>query len=295
MKKFVGLLCSLALAGTVPFCVAAAGAAPAADKATAAAGAPAAAENPPALKTEKETQSYAVGMSFGRSLKRSEPNLDMAAAIQGIKDGMAAEKKSYAAGVVIGRDIARAGLDVDLDALLRGIKDEAAAGKTLLSDEDFQKTIMNVSHGIVQKQIDKNKKEGEDFLAANKKKEGVTTLPDGLQYKVIKEGEGKVPAATDTVSVNYRGTFVDGTEFDSSYRRGKPQTFAVNGIIKGWSEALEKMKVGSKWQVFIPADLAYGARGYPPTIMPDSALIFEMELVGIEAPKTSLPPAAGPQ
>ena len=295
MKKFPGLLCGLALAGIVPFCVAADDAAPAAGKTAAAANAPAPAEKAPALKTEKEIRSYAVGMSFGKNLKRSEPNLDMAAAIQGIKDGMVEGKSSYSAGMVIGRDIKRAEIDLDTEMMLRGIKDAASGGNTLLSDDEFQKAVMEVSHGLVRKQIEKNKKQGEDFLAANKKKEGVITLPSGLQYKVTKEGEGKVPTAADAVSVNYRGTLVDGTEIDNSYKRGKPETFPVSKIMKGWSEALQKMKVGSKWQLFIPAALAYGEQGYPPAIMPKSALIFEVELVGIEAPKAASPPAFGPK
>ena len=128
-----------------------------------------------------------------------------------------------------------------------------------------------------------NKKEGEEFLAANKSKEGVVTLPSGLQYKVLKEGTGPKPSATDSVACNYRGTLINGTEFDSSYKRGQPATFAVNGVIKGWTEALQLMPVGSKWQLFIPADLAYGERGAGADIGPNSTLIFEVELLSIQA------------
>jgi FKBP-type peptidyl-prolyl cis-trans isomerase FklB len=131
-------------------------------------------------------------------------------------------------------------------------------------------------------QGEKNKKEGEAFLAENKKKEGVKTLPSGLQYKVIKEGTGKSPKATDKVSTHYRGTLIDGTEFDSSYKRGQPATFPVNGVIPGWTEALQLMKVGSKWQLFIPSKLAYGERGAPPVIGPYSVLIFTVELLAIK-------------
>jgi len=129
---------------------------------------------------------------------------------------------------------------------------------------------------------EKNKKAEEQFLEANKKKEGVITLPDGLQYKVMKEGAGKTPKATDTVTVHYRGTLTDGTEFDSSLKRGEPASFQVNQVIAGWTEALQKMKVGSKWQLFIPANLAYGDRGAGNSIGPNAALIFDVELISIK-------------
>jgi FKBP-type peptidyl-prolyl cis-trans isomerase FklB len=128
-----------------------------------------------------------------------------------------------------------------------------------------------------------NKKEGDDFLATNKGKEGVVTLPSGLQYKILKAGTGPKPTASDSVRCNYRGTFINGTEFDSSYKSGQPATFPVTGVIKGWTEALQLMPVGSKWQLFVPADLAYGERGRP-GIEPNAALIFEVELLSIEAP-----------
>jgi FKBP-type peptidyl-prolyl cis-trans isomerase FklB len=130
-------------------------------------------------------------------------------------------------------------------------------------------------------QGEKNKKEGEAFLAENKKKDGVKTLPSGLQYKVLAEGKGKTPKATDTVTVHYRGTLTDGTEFDSSYKRNQPASFPVNGVIKGWTEALQLMKEGSKWQLFIPASLAYGEPGRP-GIPPNSVLIFDVELISVK-------------
>ena len=134
-----------------------------------------------------------------------------------------------------------------------------------------------------QKKIgEKNKIDGEAFLAENKKKEGVKTLPSGLQYSIIKEGAGKMPKATDTVTVNYKGTLIDGTEFDSSYRRGQPVSFPVNGVIAGWTEALQLMKEGSKWQLFIPSELAYGEKGAGNTIGPNAVLIFEVELISIK-------------
>ena len=150
--------------------------------------------------------------------------------------------------------------------------------------KDFQQQIQAKQMDAARGAADKNKKEGDAFLAANKAKPGVVTLPSGLQYKVIKEGTGQTPKATDTVTTNYRGTLIDGTEFDSSYKRNEPTSFPVNGVIRGWTEALQKMKVGSKWQLFIPADLAYGPNPQPGSpIGPNSVLIFDIELLGIGA------------
>ena len=148
----------------------------------------------------------------------------------------------------------------------------------------FKEEMMKKHEEELKKAAEKNKKEGEAFLAENKKKEGVVTLPSGLQYKVIKEGDGQMPKDTDMVTVNYRGTLVDGTEFDSSYKRGNPATFPVNGVIPGWQEALKLMKVGSKWQLFVPAGLAYGEKGAGSTIGPNATLIFEVELLSISEP-----------
>jgi FKBP-type peptidyl-prolyl cis-trans isomerase FklB len=149
----------------------------------------------------------------------------------------------------------------------------------------FQKEVMAKQQEAVKKLGEKNKAEGEAFLAENKKKEGVTTLPSGLQYKAVKAGSGKKPKATDTVTVHYRGTSIDGTEFDSSYRRGQPVSFPVNGVIPGWTEALQLMEEGAKWQVFIPSGLAYAERGAGREIGPNAALIFEIELISIQEPK----------
>jgi FKBP-type peptidyl-prolyl cis-trans isomerase len=142
----------------------------------------------------------------------------------------------------------------------------------------LRKTMMEK----MQKVADKNKTEGAAFLAANKSKPGVVTLPSGLQYKILKEGTGPKPTASDTVACNYRGTLINGTEFDSSYKTGQPATFPVSGVIKGWTEALQLMPVGSKWQLFIPSDLAYGNRGAGADIGPDTTLIFEVELLSIQ-------------
>jgi FKBP-type peptidyl-prolyl cis-trans isomerase FklB len=198
------------------------------------------------------------------------------------------QKASYSLGIDIGRKLKAQAIDLDGDLLSRGIKD-AMAGKAALKDEDmraamlaFQQELAAKQNAAMQVQADKNKKEGEDFLAANKKKPGVVTLPSGLQYQVIKEGTGKTPKATDTVTTNYEGKLIDGTVFDSSNKHGGPASFPVNGVIKGWTEALQLMKTGSKWKLFIPSDLAYGPQGRPPAIGPNALLVFDLELVDVK-------------
>ena len=182
-------------------------------------------------------------------------------------------------------------VEVDTSIVLRGLKDALAGGKLLLTDDEAKAALTQLQTDLRNKQMEKmkeaadlNKKTGADFLEANKAKEGVVTLPSGLQYKILIEGTGPKPAPTDTVSCNYRGTLLGGTEFDSSYKRGQPASFPVTGVIKGWTEALQLMPVGSKWQLFIPSDLAYGDRGADPRsgIGPSATLIFEVELLTIE-------------
>lgn len=199
------------------------------------------------------------------------------------------DKLSYALGVSMAHNLKQYEVDLNMDLYIKGLKDEFAGKKELLTEKEIAsiiaKTQENVKSRIQEKvmeQIEKSKREGDAFLAENKKKEGVKTLPSGLQYKVIKEGKGKSPKDTDTVTVNYRGTFINGTEFDSSSKRGEPATFAVNGVIKGWTEALQLMKEGSKWKLFIPSNLAYAESGRP-GIPPNSTLIFEIELIRIGA------------
>jgi len=206
---------------------------------------------------------------------------------------------SYAIGMMNGHQWQQQGLDLDPDIYVRGIKDVQSGGATLMTQEQAQETLAAFGKEFKAKQQKlqaekavKNKAEGEAFLAANKSKEGVVTLPDGLQYLVLTNGTGAMPSPSDTVSVNYRGTLIDGTEFDSSYKRGQPATFPVGGVIHGWTEALQKMNVGSKWKLFIPAQLAYGENGQR-GIPPNSVLIFEVELLSIQAAPTP-PPAAAP-
>lgn len=199
------------------------------------------------------------------------------------------DKLSYALGADMGGNLKRFEIDINTDIYLKGMKDAMSGGNVLMTEQEIRATIMSLQKDVQAKQqekmkvqAEKNKKEGEEFLAENKKKEGVKALPSGLQYKVITEGKGKSPSATDMVTVHYKGTLIDGTEFDSSYKRNAPATFPVNGVIKGWTEALQLMKEGSKWQLFIPANLAYGESGRP-SIPPNSVLIFEVELIKVEA------------
>jgi FKBP-type peptidyl-prolyl cis-trans isomerase len=198
-------------------------------------------------------------------------------------------RASYAIGMTIGHNLQQQGIDVDPDLLIRGLKDEQSGGATLLTPQEMQATLTQYQQERQKELAAKNKIEGEAFLATNKNQPGVLTMPDGLQYKVITEGSGPIPAATDTVNVNYRGTFIGGTEFDGSDRLGHPIQFQANRVIPGWTEALTHMKVGSKWQVFIPSELAYGQAGRPPRIPPDSVLIFEVELVSIVPPVSPTP------
>ena len=193
----------------------------------------------------------------------------------------------------VGTNLKKQSVEVDPAIVVKGMQDAIAGNKPLLTDEETRAVLMQLQEEARQKQAAKaqsegsaNKTEGEAFLAANKTKEGVMTTPSGLQYKILKAGTGPKPAATDTVVCNYRGTLLNGTEFDSSYKRGQPLTFPVNGVSKGWTEALQLMPVGSKWQLFIPAQLAYGERGAGADIGPNATLIFEVELVSIQAAKS---------
>ncbi len=197
---------------------------------------------------------------------------------------------SYGIGYNIGRNLVRDSVEVNPEALALGIRDASLdSAKRTLSQQTVDSTMRNFQSEMMEKQMatakaqgEKNKIEGEAFLAANKTKEGVVTLPDGLQYKVLKDGNGPTPKANQTVTVNYRGTTIDGKEFDSSYKRGEPATFPVTGVIRGWTEALQKMKVGSKWMLWIPSDLAYGERGAGGVIAPNATLIFEVELLAVK-------------
>lgn len=206
------------------------------------------------LKTEKDKQSYVIGLNLGADMKR------------------------------------RAVEDLNFELLIQGIRDAYSGGNKLLTEEEanqiwaaFQKNLAEKQKVNKMKMAEENKKKGDAFLAQNKTKEGVVALPSGLQYKVLQAGKGPKPKAEDSVTTHYRGTLLDGTEFDSSYRRNEPVTFKVSEVIKGWTEALQLMETGSKWQLFIPPDLAYGPNGAGGLIGPNETLIFEVELISVQA------------
>ena len=206
-------------------------------------------------------------------------------------------RNSYAVGMMYGTRWKQQGIDVAYDWLVRGMKDAQAGGPTLMTEQEMGSTLNEFQKEIAAKQekkrqemAEKNKKDGDAFLAENKTKPGVVTLADGLQYIIITNGSGATPMMNDTVTVNYRGTFIDGKEFDSSAKAGHPAQFPVGNVIRGWTEALTQMKAGSKWQLFVPSELAYGERGRS-GIQPNSVLIFEIELLSTEHPT---PAASGP-
>lgn len=195
------------------------------------------------------------------------------------------EKNGYSVGYDIGRSLHRQLADVDAESMARGLKDAMVGATPALPDQEIQQRFMTVQQESAKKNVEKNKKDGEAFLAKNKGEKGVKTTASGLQYKIITAGKGKQPTAEDTVTVNYRGTLIDGTEFDSSYKRNQPATFPVKGVIPGWTEALQLMKEGSKWMLYLPSTIAYGERGAGNMIGPNSALIFEVELLSTDKPK----------
>ena len=199
------------------------------------------------------------------------------------------QKLSYALGLDLGAYFKNLGQEIDLDILQHGIIDSYKGNTPQLSEDDARDIQQKFAQKLQQEQlkktvemVTKNKKAAEDFLKENGAKEGVVTTASGLQYQVLKEGDGPMPKVDDIVKVHYRGTLIDGTEFDSSYTRNEPAVFPLNKVISGWTEALQLMKVGSKYRIFLPPDLAYGDRGAPPVIQPGSMLIFDVELLGIE-------------
>ena len=218
-------------------------------------------------------------------------------------------KTSYSLGFSMGQSFKKDEITVDLSVFRKGLEDGYAGGKQLLGEEEiketmtaFQRKMRTKRQAEYKKRMEERKKQGEEnkekgkaFLEANKLKEGVVTTESGLQYKILKKGTGASPKATDTVKCNYRGTTIDGKEFDSSYKRGEPATFALNRVIKGWTEGLQLMKVGGKWQFFVPPELAYGERGAGHNIGPNEVLIFEVELLEIVKPETEKPQSREPE
>jgi FKBP-type peptidyl-prolyl cis-trans isomerase len=257
------------------------------------------AQNPPAKAPSQAPAATATKPAASKSAQTSTTKTSAPRTLETPKD-----KLSYSIGMNIGKSLKRDNLDVDPDLVLRGIKDVLGGGTLLMTDQEAQSTLNELQADLHKRQeqemqqlAETNKKEGEAFLAANKTKAGVISLASGLQYKILQEGTGPKPTAADTVTVNYRGTLLDGTEFDSSYKRGQAASFPVGGIIKGWTEALLLMPVGSKWQLFIPPELAYGPRQAGPSIGPNSTLLFEVELLSIQAKPAGAPapaPAAKP-
>ena len=200
------------------------------------------------------------------------------------------DKVSYSMGVDMGRNLHQQGIEVNPDVLLQGLKDGVAGAGTKMTDEEMKTTMQTFITKMRDKMLTDNKKKGEDYLVENAKKDGWKSTKSGLQYKIVTAGTGAKPTAADTVSVNYRGTKIDGTEFDSSYKRNEPAEFPVGAVIPGWTEALQMMPVGSKWDLAIPANIAYGENA-PPEIGPNSVLLFEVELLSIKKGDASASPA----
>jgi FKBP-type peptidyl-prolyl cis-trans isomerase FklB len=246
------------------------------------------AQQTPAATTSQPAQSAAPAKTPSATAAKKAPVTAKSATALTLKTQK--EKASYALGMKIGSDLRRQGVNASVDPALtaRGLKDALAGSKALITEEDEKAALTQLQTEVRGKLEAKaheagaaSRKGGDEFLAANKSKEGVVTLPSGMQYKILTTGTGPKPTASDTVTCNYRGTLINGKEFDSSYKGGKPVSFQVSGVIKGWTEALQLMPVGSKWQLFIPADLAYGDRGAGNDIGPGETLIFEVELLSI--------------
>ena len=242
------------------------------------------AQQPPAAKAQPAPPAGAQKAPAAKTGPATKPRTQSVLTLKTQKD-----KLSYALGMNLGSNLHKETVEVDPAIVLRGLKDGLASGKTLLTEDEARTTLTQLQTEVRSKQQEKmkvagemNKKEGVEFLAANKTKEGVVILPSGLQYKILTAGTGPKPTASDTVVCNYRGTLISGAEFDSSYKRGQPASFPVNGVIKGWTEALQLMPVGSKWQLFVPAELGYGDRGAGADIGPGATLIFEVELLSIQ-------------
>ena len=268
-------------------------------------------EKSPPLKDQKDKVSYSIGLSIAANFSRQNVEINPEALAAGVKDGMAGKpltqdqikEVSHSSGLSIGSNFAKENIEINPEAFTAGIRD-GIAQKPQLTQDQIKEVMTAFQKDMQAKQKaagEKHAAEGAKFLEENKKKEGVKTTASGLQYKVIKEGTGPQPKATDMVTANYRGTLIDGTEFDSSYKRGQPSKFALNGVIKGWTEALQLMKVGSKYQLFVPSDLAYGERVPPGSSIPfNSTLIFEVELMDVQpgptpaaAPPSGAPPPPG--
>ncbi|MFL6196349.1 MAG: FKBP-type peptidyl-prolyl cis-trans isomerase [Thermoanaerobaculia bacterium] len=245
------------------------------------------------------------GAQSGKPAQQQKPAAQPAApaapaAGQAGKPESVPDRASYVIGYNLGRSLKQNEVQANTDLLIKGLRDGFGGGQALLTEEEMQAAMQALQQQVASQQEakqkvlgEKNKAEGEAFLAKNKSRPGVKTTASGLQYEVLTEGKGASPKATDTVTVNYRGTLMDGTEFDSSYGRGEPATFVLNQVIPGWTEGVQLMKVGSKYKFYIPAALGYGDRGAGNIIGPNAPLVFEVELVSIGEPKEPAPGADG--
>ena len=229
----------------------------------------------------------ASAMTLPAAAQEAKPAPPPAAAPDALKDPQA--QISYAIGLNIGAGLKRDSITVDPAIVAQGVRDATSGATPLMSPDQMRAVLIKLQADVQAKReanaahaAETNKTEGAAFLKANAAKPGVTTLPSGLQYEVLTAGTGKKPGADDTVLCNYRGTLLDGTEFDSSYKRGEPDSFPVGGVIKGWTEALQKMPVGSKWRIYVPAALAYGEKGAGADIGPNAVLVFDIELLSIQ-------------
>jgi FKBP-type peptidyl-prolyl cis-trans isomerase len=240
-----------------------------------------------AEETSTTTQAQAPAATTQAQQAAPKPEVQQESPFKTLK-----ERVSYAIGMAMARNMKAQGIDLDADIFAKAFKDTVSGTEPAMTDQEaqaamtaFQAEMVAKKQEEMKKLGEENKKKGEAFLAENKKKEGVKVTASGLQYKVIKEGDGKKPGAKDTVKVNYKGTLLDGTEFDSSYKRNEPATFPVSGVIPGWTEALQLMKTGSKYEVVIPSNLAYGEAGAGGVIPPNATLVFEVELLSIVPPE----------
>jgi FKBP-type peptidyl-prolyl cis-trans isomerase len=256
------------------------------------------AEGAMSLRNQKEKVSYGIGVGLAREIKTPGIEVDSDLIAQGLKDELSGKKSPILDKeprrlmnqfLYVAKNLMTQGIDIDQDLMIKGFKDELAGNRLLIPDRELRRMMTSVQGELKRGQekatlvpaVD-NLKNGEVFLAENKTKEGVVALPSGLQYKILRMGDGRKPTDADTVECHYRGTLINGTEFDSSYRRGQPETFKFTAVIPGWREALKLMPVGSKWQLFIPPQLAYGSRGKGFVIGSNETLIFELELLAIK-------------
>jgi FKBP-type peptidyl-prolyl cis-trans isomerase FklB len=248
------------------------------------------------------TSAFAQAPSAADAKASAKPAATKEAAAASTKLTSKTDRLSYTIGVDLGANFKRQGVNVNPDVFLQGFKDAQSGGKLLLNKQEMIKTLQSFQQELIAKRearfkaaAEKNLKTGKDFLSVNKAKDGVVVLPSGLQYKVISEGKGNKPKVNDVVKVDYTGRLISGKVFDSTEKSGKPATFKVNEVIPGWTEALQKMPVGSVWEVFVPSKLAYGARGIGGPIGPNETLIFKIHLLAIKAAKESKKaPAAAP-